>query len=169
LLTTDSARPLDTGATGDHLDRLYRTARALTRSAHEADDLVQDTYARVLARPRMVRAEHDFRYLVTALRHTFIDGRRRRRPETLALDELPAEPTAPGPRGRPDEEVVAREVYGAIAGLPDAYRDVLAAIDLAGLSYAEAAAALGVPPGTIMSRLYWARAQLAARFADPAN
>jgi RNA polymerase sigma-70 factor (ECF subfamily) len=64
---------------------------------------------------------------------------------------------------------MAREVYRAIASLPDVYRDVLAAIDLGGLSYAEAADVLDVPPGTVMSRLYRARAQLAAQFAASAD
>ena len=161
-------RQLDAARTGDHLDRLYRTARALTGSAHEADDLVQETYARVLARPRLVRAENDLGYLMAAVRHTYIDRWRRRRADQLSFDELPFEPVASSSRGQPEPEVAAREVYRAIAQLPQVYREVLAAIDLMGLSYREAADALGVPPGTVMSRLYRARGQLAAQFADSA-
>jgi RNA polymerase sigma-70 factor, ECF subfamily len=159
------ARPLDTARMGDHLDRLCRVARALTGSAHAAEDLVQDTLVGVLGRPRMVRAEDDFGYLVTALRYRFIDNRRRRRVELTSLEDLPVEPVAQSSQGQPEAEVMAREVYRAIASLPDVYRDVLAAIDLGGLSYAEAADVLDVPPGTVMSRLYRARAQLAAQFA----
>jgi RNA polymerase sigma-70 factor (ECF subfamily) len=168
---TSSARPtpgprqLDAARAGDHLDHLYRAARALTRSAQDADDLVQETYARVLSRPRTVRAENDLGYFVTALRHTFIDDRRRRRPDRLSFDELPFEPAASGSRGQPEAEVAAREVYRAIAELPRVYREALAAIDLAGLSYKEAAEALGVPLGTVMSRIYRARGQLAEQFA----
>jgi RNA polymerase sigma-70 factor (ECF subfamily) len=171
LRRTSSAHPapgprqLDAGRAGDHLDHLYRAARALTRSAQEADDLVQETYVRVLSRPRTVRAENDHGYLVTALRHTFIDGRRRRRLDLLSFDELPFEPAACGSRGQPEAEVTAREVYRAIAELPQVYREALAAIDLAGLSYKEAAEAFNVPIGTVMSRLYRARGQLAAQFA----
>jgi RNA polymerase sigma-70 factor (ECF subfamily) len=150
---------------GDHLDRLYRVARAITRSAQDAEDLVQETYARVLARPRTVRADDDFGYLVAALRHTFIDGHRRRRLECVPLEELPVEPAARSSRAQPEQEVMAREIYRAIADLPDVYRDAIAAVDLGGLSYVEAAQALGVPLGTVMSRIYRARAQLAARFA----
>jgi len=157
-------RQLDAARAGDHLDHLYRAARALTRSAHESDDLVQETYARVLSRPRTVRAENDLGYFVTALRHTFIDGRRRR-PDRLSFDELPFEPAASGLRGQPEPEVTAREVYRAIAELPQVYREALAAIDLAGLSYKEAAEALGVPLGTVMSRIYRARGRLAEQFA----
>ena len=169
---TSSARPapgprqLDPARAGDHLDRLYRAARALTGSAHEADDLVQETYARVLSRPRTVRAETDHGYFVTALQHTFIDGRRRRRADGLSFDQLPFEPAASGSRGQPEAEVEAREVYRAIAELPQAYREALAAVDLAGLSYKDAAEALGVPMGTVMSRLYRARGQLAEQFAQ---
>jgi RNA polymerase sigma-70 factor, ECF subfamily len=163
-----TARPLDTARMGDHLDRLYRVARALTGCAHAAEDLVQDTLVRVLGRPRIVHAEDDFGYLVAALRHRFIDDWRRRRVELVSLDELPVEPVARSSRGQPEAEAMAREVYRAIASLPDVYRDVLAAIDLGGLSYGEAAEVLGVPRGTVMSRIYRARAQLATQFAASA-
>jgi RNA polymerase sigma-70 factor (ECF subfamily) len=161
-------RQLDPARAGDHLDRLHRAARALTGSAHEADDLVQETYARVFSRPRLVRAEDDLGYLLAAVRHTYIDRRRRRRTDQLSFDELPFEPAASSLRGQPDPEAGAREVYRAIAELPQVYREVLAAIDLMGLSYRETAEALGVPPGTVMSRLYRARGQLAAQFAEAA-
>src|SRR5215211_2137576 len=85
-------RHLDVARAGDHLDRLYRSARGLTGSPHEAEDLVQETYARVLSRPRLVDRDKDLGYLMTALRHTLIDSRRRRRLEADSLDELPAEP-----------------------------------------------------------------------------
>jgi RNA polymerase sigma-70 factor (ECF subfamily) len=168
---TSSARPApgprqpDAARAGDHLNRLYRAARALTRSAQDADDLVRETYARVLSRPRTVQAENDLGHFVTALRHTFSDGRRRRRPDHLSFDELPFEPAASGSRGQPEAEVAAREVYRAIAELPQVYREAVAAVDLAGLSYQEAAEALGVPLGTVMSRIYRARGQLAEQFA----
>jgi RNA polymerase sigma-70 factor (ECF subfamily) len=163
--TVPAPRTLDGARAGDHLDRLYRVARAITGSAQDAEDLVQDTYARVLARPRTVRADDDFGYLVAALRHTYIDGHRRRRLHTVPLEELTVEPVSRGSRAQPEQEVMAREIYRAIADLPDAYCDAIAAVDLGGLSYVEAAQALGVPLGTVMSRLYRARAQLATRFA----
>jgi RNA polymerase sigma-70 factor (ECF subfamily) len=62
---------------------------------------------------------------------------------------------------RPDAVLEAREVYQAVAGLPDDYRDALVAVDVAGLSYKEAAKALGTKEGTIMSRLYRARQRVA--------
>src|SRR5919199_4986246 len=69
-------RVLDPERLGDHLDRLYRAAWALCGSREEAEDLVQDTYLRVLARPRFLRREEDLAYLLRALRNTFLAGRR---------------------------------------------------------------------------------------------
>src|SRR4051794_35864215 len=150
-------RHLDAARAGDHLDRLYRAARGLTGSPHEAEDLVQETYARVLSRPRLVDREKELGYLLTALRHTLIDSRRRRRLQAASLDELPFEPAARTQRGQPETHLEAREIYAAIADLPQSYREVIAAVDLAGLGYSEAALLLGVPVGTVMSRLSRAR------------
>lgn len=67
-----AARQLDPDRLGDHLDRLYRAAWALCGSREAAEDLVQDTYARVLARPRFLRHENDLGYLLRVLRNTFL-------------------------------------------------------------------------------------------------
>src|SRR6201987_3464314 len=77
-------RELDPQALGDHIDRLYRAARALCGSREEAEDLVQETFARVLRRPRMLRADDDIGYLLRTLRNTFVSTRRTasRRPRT---------------------------------------------------------------------------------------
>ena len=83
------ARPLDPEQLGDHLDRLYRAAWALTGSREEAEDLVQDTYTRVLTRPRMLRNDDDLGYLLRVLRNTHISRHRaaERRPRTEVLPE----------------------------------------------------------------------------------
>ena len=155
------ARTLDPARLGDHLDRLYRAAWALCGSREEAEDLVQETYARVLARPRFLRHEDDLGYLLRALRNTFLTQRRnasrRLRPEALP-DRLDL---VPDPRARdPQAALEASELYTAIAALPEEFRDVLVAVDVTGLSYKEAAQALRIPEGTVMSRLYRARRQL---------
>jgi RNA polymerase sigma-70 factor, ECF subfamily len=157
-------RPLDPARLGDHLDRLYRAAWALCGSRDEAEDLVQETFARVLARPRLLRNEDDLGYLLRALRNTFLNQKRaeRARPRSAPLpDELDlvADPRAT----QPQAALEARELYAAVAELPDDFRDVLVAVDITGLSYKEAAQALRIRVGTVMSRLYRARQQVVRR------
>lgn len=158
------AQPLDTSRLGDHVDRLYRAAWALSGSREDAEDLVQETYARVLKRPRVIRYGDDLGYLLRALRNTFLTQKRtegrRLRPVALPDDlELVADPHA----SQPQDALEANEVYAAIAELPDGFRDVLVAVDVAGLSYKETAHALGLREGTVMSRLYRARRQVVRR------
>ncbi len=152
---------LDPARLGDHLDRLYRAAWALCGSREDAEDLVQETYARVLGRPRLLRNEDDLGYLLRALRNTFLtqkrtEGRRLRPgplPEQL---DLVADPQA----RQPQAAVEAGELYAAVAALPADFRDVLVAVDITGLSYKETARALRIREGTVMSRLYRARQQV---------
>jgi RNA polymerase sigma-70 factor, ECF subfamily len=154
-------RRLDADRAVEHLPRLYRAARAWTRSREEAEDLVQETYARVLARPRLLRGEDELGYLLRALRNTLISQRRtaRRRPVTTEL----VDDTAPGTRATEDpvEATELRQVFKAIAELPDEFRDAIVAVDVAGLSYPEAATALEIPEGTLTSRLFRARDRVA--------
>lgn len=153
---------LDPNTLGDHIDRLFRAAWALSGSRAEAEDLVQETFARVLAKPRWIRSSDDLGYLLQALRNTFISTRRAaaRRPPPDALDER-FEPVDPRPASRPEQAIEAREVFSVIAGLSEPFRDALVAVDVAGLSYAEAAELLGTKEATITSRLFRARAQVA--------
>jgi RNA polymerase sigma-70 factor, ECF subfamily len=159
-------RRLDPDRMVEHLPRLYRAARAWTRSREEAEDLVQETYARVLARSRLIRGEDEVGYLLRALRNTLISQRRAagRRPATTEL----VDDDALGTRASDDpaEAVETRQVYAAIAALPDEFRDALVAVDVAGLSYEEAARALGVPEGTLTSRLFRARDRVARRLKE---
>jgi RNA polymerase sigma-70 factor (ECF subfamily) len=155
---------LDPARLGDHIDRLYRAAWALSGSREDAEDLVQETYAHVLARPRLMRNEDDLGYLLRALRNTFLTQvrtqSRRVRPVPLPdeLDLLP-DPHATEPHAA----IEVAELYAAVAELPDDYRDVLVAVDITGLSYKEAARALRIRQGTVMSRLYRARQQIVRR------
>lgn len=162
-----SERQLDPQALGDHIDRLYRAAWGLCGSREEAEDLVQETFARVLRKPRMLRSEDDLGYLLRVLRNTFFSQRRTaaRRPRTTPLPDdldLIEDRSATNP-----ESVIATgELYAAIAGLPDDFRDALIAIDVVGLSYRQAARALRVREATITTRLHRAR-QRVARALDP--
>jgi RNA polymerase sigma-70 factor (ECF subfamily) len=153
---------LNPHAAAAHLPRLNRLAYALCGSRQLAEDITQETYLRVLARPRRLRTGSEYPYLARTLRNVLHDHRRsERRAPSLAgedrLEDLPQVRTD----GDPLAALLAREVYDAVAALPAPLRDVVAAVDFAGLSYAEAALALGVPRGTVMSRLFRARARLA--------
>jgi RNA polymerase sigma-70 factor, ECF subfamily len=152
----------------DHLDRLYRAAWAMCGSREDAEDLVQETYARVLAKKRVIATDADaLPYLLTVLRNTFRSSlrTRSRRPRTSTLDDASEHVLAAPAATGPDAIVEARSVFAAIAALPDDQRDVVAAVDVAGLSYAEAAETLGVPTGTVMSRLHRGRSRVAAAVA----
>ena len=163
-MVPEELRELDPDAAGDHIDALFRAACAMSGSRQIAEDLVQETYVKVLARPRLLRRDDDLGYLMKALRNTWYNHLRseRVRREATATDaepteELPARST----RDDPQASLEAAEVLAALAKLPEPYRETLAAVDVAGLSYAEAARALGVRQGTVMSRLHRGRDQLA--------
>lgn len=143
---------------GRHLDSLYRAAWGLCGAREDAEDLVQETLTRVLARPREVAAGGERAYLLSALRHTFYSRLRTasRRPQVSAtLDDLPL--VEPRGETQPERAVEVAEVFAAIATLPDDFRLALVAIDVLGLSYGEAAQALGVLEATITTRVYRAR------------
>jgi RNA polymerase sigma-70 factor (ECF subfamily) len=154
-------RQLNPAELGDHVDRLYRAAWALSGSREDAEDLVQETYARVLARPRLLRNEDDLGYLLRAMRNTFLNQKRTesRRVRTAPLpDQLDL--VADSRARDPEAALEAAELYAAVATLSGDFRDVLVAVDIAGLSYKEAAHALRIREGTVMSRLYRARQEV---------
>jgi RNA polymerase sigma-70 factor (ECF subfamily) len=154
---------LDPQSLPQHVDRLYRAAWALCGSSHDAEDLVQETFARVLARPRQLRGQNELAYLMQVLRNTFLTQRRSssRRPQQAQATLEEIEPADPRNGDRPEAAVLAREVFGAIAGLPDNYRLALVAVDVLGLSYQEAAVALDTREATIATRVFRARERVA--------
>jgi RNA polymerase sigma-70 factor, ECF subfamily len=160
-------RTLDPDRLGDHLDRLYRAAWALCGSREEAEDLVQETYLKVLRRPRIIRRDDDLGYLLQVLRNTFLNARRTasRRPRETAMPDDPPYAAPPGTTTQPQAAAETRELFAAIAGLPEDFRDVIVAVDVAGLSYGETAAALKLKEATVTSRLYRARAKVAEAIA----
>ena len=157
------ARVLDPNALGDHLDRLLRAALAMCGSRADAEDLVQEVCLRVLTKPRVVRGS-DLAYLHGVLRNTFITSyQTRARRKTMPVEPESLRHVPAGAWGDPEVETLAREVHRAIADLPPHYRDAVVAVDVLGLAYSEAAVALDVPDGTVMSRLYRGRSAVAAR------
>ena len=130
---------------------LRRYALALTGSRFEAEDLVQDTLARAVAAAASFRKGGNLRgWLFTIMHNAFISSVRARRAADRELDEdLPELSQAPTQL----ERLEVRDVLAALARLPEAQRAALVLIALEDFSYREAARVLGVPLGTLMSRL----------------
>jgi RNA polymerase sigma-70 factor (ECF subfamily) len=148
-----------------HLDAVYRFARSLTRDAQRAEDLAQE------AMLKAYRAWHQYRpgtnaraWLLTIVRNTFINQYRREQHEgssvdLAAMESYTALPEAPqaDPEGGFFERMVDEEVVRAVDELPQEFREVVILSDIEDLSYAEIAELLGVPIGTVKSRLFRAR------------
>jgi RNA polymerase sigma-70 factor (ECF subfamily) len=163
-------RTLNPQSLTQHVDRLYRAAWALCGSREDAEDLVQETFARVLARPRFLTGDDELYYLMRVLRNTFLTGRRTasRRPVTVAtLDGI--EPADPRGLGQPERALEMQEIYATIAGLTEDRRLALVAVDVLGLSYREAARALRVREATLTTRLFRARNQVARQLTPAAD
>jgi RNA polymerase sigma-70 factor, ECF subfamily len=151
-------RALDRETVGDHLDRLFRAAWALCGSREDAEDLVQETYERVLRKPRFLRRDDDLAYLYRSLHNTYFNARRTASRRPLIVAELDDVQAASARTDRqPELAAEANLVLETVAALPRPMREVLIAVDLVGLSYAEAGKALGVRENTIPSRLARAR------------
>ena len=151
--------PLDPNRLAAHADVMFRAAWALCGSRHDAEDLVQETFANVLARPRRIR-ESELGYLMRALRNTHADRHRAaaRRPLTVELLET----DSPHHESRIDP----RPIMEAIASAPPTFRDAVVAIDVLGLSYAEAARHLKVPEATVTTRLHRGRRHVARTLVE---
>jgi RNA polymerase sigma-70 factor, ECF subfamily len=160
-----AVRLLDTERLPQHRERLFRAAVAMTGSRDEADDLVQETYARVMRRPRFVRRDEDVPYLMRTMRNTWLNIRRKRGAEARAVEQ-----TGVMLDRRPDPDPLlpleARTLLAAVSELSPQHRDVIVAVDVLGLSYKEAARALRTREGTIMSRLFRARVQVGDALGD---
>lgn len=145
---------LDADSALAHLDRLNAAALALAGNRADAEDLVQETVLTLLRRPRRLRGTSELAYLMSMLRNRHIDlrrsvARRRQAPSAYELEEV----VDPRAGLRPDRVAEDRAVVDAVHALESPFRETVVAVDMLGLSYKEAAAALGVPIGTVMSRL----------------
>lgn len=145
---------------------LLRVATRLTGDPVPAEDLVQETLIRSYRAIGRFDGRHPRAWLLTILRNTWRNMNRRQVPKLLQLDESMGNVPAPGADGRrgAEEQVVDQMLNTALAdalrALSDNQRAVVALVDVDGLTYGEAAAVLGVPVGTVMSRLHRARTKL---------
>ncbi|MBI5909883.1 MAG: RNA polymerase sigma factor [Betaproteobacteria bacterium] len=141
-----------------HIPRLRRYARALAGDSHRADDLVQDTLERALAKFYLWRRGSDLRaWLFTIMHNVFINQLKARR--ELALDDAVEDGLQSAPQSDPLE---LRDLDTALRLLPVGQREVLLLVALEQLSYAEVSKALSIPVGTVMSRLSRGRERLRA-------
>jgi len=144
----------------EHLPSLRRYARALTRDADLADELVQDSVVRALAKWPLFRRRDNLRaWLFTIMHNVHVNAAKRRTRtamRSLDADPLPARAVA----AAQGHAVALGRLAAALDALPDDQRRVVLLVGLEGFSYAEAASITGVPLGTVMSRLSRARDRL---------
>jgi RNA polymerase sigma-70 factor (ECF subfamily) len=142
-----------------HLPALRRYARALTGDTTAADDLVQDCAERALSRAHLWRSPGNMRAWLFTIMHNLNANNRRRiaiRPRLAAIEDVP-EPSWPAGQF---EHLAARQTLAALRQLSDDHREVLTLVAIEGMAYAEVAEVLGLPAGTVMSRLSRARDHL---------
>lgn len=167
----------------EHIDSLYRTALRMTRNASDAEDLVQEAYLRAFRSLHQFTEGTNLRaWLFRILTNTYINEyrRRQRRPTSSSLDDIEEfylydhlvdSPVQP-PDERPEDVVVERltidNVIAAIESLPEEFRQVVLLADVEGFAYREIAEIVGIPVGTVMSRLFRARRRLQKQLYDSA-
>lgn len=143
----------------DHIPRLRRYARALTGDSARADDLVQDTLERAWSRFALWRRGSDLRaWLFTLMHNVFVNqiARAAARREDPLLDEDPMISV----EGAQERALETRDLIASLALLPPEQREILLLVGLEDLRYEEVAQVLGIPIGTVMSRLARGRERL---------
>lgn len=143
-----------------HIDSLYGTALRLTRRAPDAEDLVQDTYLKAFRSAHQFQAGTNLKaWLFTILHNTFRNIRRHDGRDPVDVDSEAVEQAADdAPSTQSPEQLLTRatldaDLQGALDALPPAFRQAVWLRDVEELSYAEMATVLGVPIGTVMSRI----------------
>ncbi|WP_436793439.1 RNA polymerase sigma factor [Actinospongicola halichondriae] len=147
------------------LDVLFRVAMSITRNPTDAEDLVQDTLLRAFRAIERFDGRYPRAWLLTILRNAQVNRVRRKRPELLRdpeSSEQILEQQTPHESAEDDalQDTFDAAVENAFTALPDRFRRVVELVDLDGNSYQQAADSLGVPVGTVMSRLHRARRRI---------
>jgi len=142
----------------EQIPRLRRYARALTGDRTHADDLVQDTLERAWSKLHMWQRGSDMRaWMFSIMHNTFINHIRKNKLDTVSIDDEALEvPT----RSTQEDSLQMRDLATAITKLPCEYREVVLLVGLEQMSYEEIAQVLGIPMGTVMSRLSRGRERL---------
>ena len=149
-----------------YLDRLYGYAISLTGDPNDAMDLVQECAAKAIAARRIPKDESAYRaWLFRILRNKFLDDVRRLRHAPESLTEADCDDAAVDAWHCESTIISSLSVRMGLRKLSANQRDIIALVDIAGLSYAEAASLLGIPEGTVMSRLSRARRGLLAHIS----
>lgn len=153
------------------LEVMYRTARSLTRNQTDAEDLVQDTLLRAFRAIDRFDGRYPRAWLLTIMRNANINRARKKRPDLLDDPDLTFERSVDFAETTGPEELVIDPTFDAsvtqaFSELSDDFRQVVELVDLNGLAYQEAADILGVPVGTVMSRLHRARRRIRDHLAE---
>src|SRR5947209_14585289 len=152
-----------------HLDALYRGALRLSRDPDKAQDLVQDTYARALRYQHSYQAGTNMKaWLFAIMRNLYWDRFQKTARESVSIDDIGEfalydqmrDDLGEGPEAEVLNRIARGEVVESIEKLNPLHREVVLLVDVEGFSYKDAATILGVPIGTVMSRLHRARQQL---------
>ncbi len=157
-----------------HLDTLYRGALRLTHDPDAAQDLVQEAYLRALRYQHSYQAGTNMKaWLFAIMRNLFWDRFKGSRKDDVSLDDVGdfvlydrLKDEGAKPESDVLDKIAASEVVAAVDKLPPLHREVVLLVDVEGFSYKDAAQALGVPIGTVMSRLHRARQQLQKSLYD---
>lgn len=141
---------------------MMRLALSLTAQPADAEDLVQDTLLRAYRSIDRFDGKHSRAWLFTIMRHAHVNSFRKARPALLRDGDRIDNEEATG--ATPEEQVVQDTLGGpmqaAFTALSPQHQEVLRMVDIAGLTYADTARVLGIPTGTVMSRLHRARAAM---------
>jgi RNA polymerase sigma-70 factor (ECF subfamily) len=154
-----------------HLGSAYNLARWLTRNNEDAEDVVQEAFLRAFSAVENLRGEDAKPWLLTIVRNTSLTWMKRNRnaAATIGLEEQVEDPSEPSPD--PEETLLIscdrEQVRKALEQLPSEFREAIVLRELEGLSYREIATTVGVPLGTVMSRLSRGREWLRRLLASP--